>query len=75
MKGIIRSYTGLTIAVIASFFVFALQGLSTQAFALGIFSILMISIKQFIMLPSVKSTTFYNPSRSRRVKNKRLRVA
>ncbi len=75
MKGIIRSYTGLTIAVIAAFFVMALTGITSAALSLGIFSILMISLKSWLIQPVVKNTVYFNPTRSRRIKNRRLKVA
>ena len=77
MKGIIKSYSALTIAIIASFFVFALSGLFSAAVSLGLLSILMISIKQWVVQPSVneRQHPFYSPTRSRRLKNKRMRVA
>ena len=74
MKGIIYSASGLLIGCIACFFVFALQGLFNWAVGLGILSLLGLFIRAIVIHAQTKPTAFYSPSRSRRVKNRKLQV-
>lgn len=77
MKGIIYSIDGLLIGTVACFFVFALQGLAQATLILGICSLLGFTIRAILVSPVVKERTnaIYSPSRSRRIKNRKLRVA
>lgn len=70
----ISSFAGLLAAIIASFFVFAIQGLSHLALGAGLLAIFAMAIHA-ITLPSPKATTpFFSPSHSTRVKSKRMRL-
>lgn len=74
MKGIIHSTTGLLIGVIACFFVFALQGLAAWAVGLGILSLIGLGIRAIVIGIAQSPNAIYSPSRSRRNKNRLLRV-
>lgn len=70
----IKSSAVLFIAIIASFFVFAISGMAQAALVSGILSVSALFIKS-VEVALRKNDPIFSPSRSRRIKSHRARIA
>lgn len=71
----ITSFAGLIAVLISSFFAFALQGVASAALACGVFAIIALSIHALTIPTDRPTTPIYSPSRSQRLKLRKLRIA